>query len=225
MPFSANVSRVVLLVEKQCRKREDKRTNPTVVSTNFTCPCLTSQDCQVPISAASAKSSFGFSDDEQKKSNFQILIGATALDASIGVSGSASVSANVGDVIEVEADLSASLGVDVALSINRNRPFISINEWLIQVKNITDPEIEGFGEAKLACDGSFEAEVTAKAPFPEITGSFTGKFTEPYVIDIIDVVRNRTLLPQLNDKISFGVVALLEDVVEFLVGSEEDGHS
>eukprot|EP00957_Ditylum_brightwellii_P101555 7739968-Ditylum_brightwellii.AAC.1 len=142
MSFNANISRVALLVEKQCRKREDKKTDPTVVLTNFTCPCPTSKNCQVPISAASAPNSFGFSDDVQKKSNFQILIGAAALDANIDLSGSAKVSANVGNVIEVEADLSASLGADMALSINRNGPLMSINEWLIQVKNITDPDIE-----------------------------------------------------------------------------------
>jgi hypothetical protein len=150
----------------------------------------------------------------------------------------AGVSASVGGVIEVGADVEASLSGDLSFAANEYGDFLPFNEWLITLKDISgNPE---FFRGQFSLDGSFDIGVTVQQPFEvEVPGTFSGGFgvssesRSPFVLDFKDpnlTSRRPDLfleidLPEIGDirNLSFAdVVRLLKQALEFLVGGEEE---
>ena len=186
--FDASISKVVLLVEKDCVNISDSSLNPTVVKQGeFRCPEGTK-----PAPSASPTNEYGFKDDEAKKRGYQFVVGSTKITADIGIEGSAEVGANVGEVIEIGAEIDADFGGNLVFSANEYGEYLSFNDWLIGITSIRsdfkdDPANYDFVRASATFDGSFSVDVRVKEPFDfDVPGSFRGGFIEPFTINFLD---------------------------------------
>jgi hypothetical protein len=163
---------------------------------------------------------YGLSNDTQKKASFQFANGVTSLEASLGISGSADVSATVLDSIEVGATIISTVSGSLQFDAGTKGQLIPLDIWLSHLRSITDPSDPfhepNFASALISLDGSFGAEVELREPFQLGTlSSFRGSFSAPYELDLLNItavhitqpdVRFDIDLPNIGDlkNLSFG---------------------
>ena len=93
------------------------------------------------------KNPFGLKNSENaKKPGFQFGAGLTQVGASLSVSGGASAMANVGGVLEVIADIDASVEGSVGFNIGTQGELIPVNLWLMRLANVRNGTSEFYEE-------------------------------------------------------------------------------
>lgn len=124
MSFNTSISSVQMLVEKDCTGKTDDVTPGTLTSSAtkriYNCEGEGEGEFQGDYKTTNPVdplNDYGFTDDDFKKPGYQFVVGATFIDADISVNGVASVSANVGDVIEVAADVEAVSHMKTVLKV------------------------------------------------------------------------------------------------------------
>jgi hypothetical protein len=188
--------------------------------------------------------SYGLTDDTLSKRGFQIAVGDTSISAGFEIAGDVIMAANVGGVIEVEADLTSSLSGKLELTLGTPGAFLRFSKWLAALISIFNTASEGhrvdFFKPTASFEANFSASVQALAPFdiiPEIEVS--GAFADTFDIDFF-FVKNASLpsvsrkLPNVTFEVDLpdigglrnlslqDVVELLGQVLEFLIGAEAD---
>lgn len=185
---------------------------------------------------------YGLTNDTQKKASFHFANGATALEVNLGLSGGATVSANVLDSIEVAASIDASVGGSLQFNAGSSGQLIPLDTWFSNIRTMLNASDEfhepGFATCTLSMDGSFGASVEVREPFAiDAPMAFDGSFASPFSLDVLNIsavslTRPRIQfdidLPNIGDigNLSFGdVVNLLQLALEFLVGDPDQGDS
>lgn len=180
----------------------------------------------------------GFSNgDYEKKASFQFSVGHLEVLAEAEVTGSATVIASVADVLEVEADLDANLFGNVQFSAGKMGQLVPFDDWLATLVAVKDNSSEFYSEnftvAALTFDGAIEGTVSANVGALKLPSTgVTGKFGEPYKLDLLRLNGNTTRpnfvmdvnVPNFGDirNLSFSdVVNLLKQALVMLVGSED----
>lgn len=197
---------------------------------------------EIAVPAAYSENAYGLRNDTQKKSLFQFANGLTELDASLGISGLAIVSASILDSIEVGATIDASVTGSLQFQSGTLGQLVPLDDWFSNLRSIMDPTDEfydpDFASAVVTVDGSFDAEVELRQPFQlDIPASFKGYFFTPFELNLLNTsaigtarpdVRFDIDIPSIGDigNLSFGnVINLLKQALDFLVGDEDEGHS
>jgi len=191
-------------------------------------------ECDEDQTVKNRYNDYGLTDQDISKRKWQIVVGDTSIEASFTVTINATLSSNVGGVIEVTATLYGVLSGNLTLSLGTEE-MLSFSTWLIALTNVfntnSSGHINGFFEASATFDGSFNAVVAPKAPFDFLgIASASGGFAEPYVIDFLGNtsypnITFDVVIDGIGDvrKLSFAqVVAILSDALEFLVGDADD---
>jgi hypothetical protein len=169
----------------------------------------------------------------EKKSQFQFTIGLFDLTAETELTGNAAVTANVADVLEVTADVDATLFGQVRFAAGKQGQLIPFDDWLatlIAIKdNTSEYYVDNFAVASLTFDGNIAATVSVEDLGLSTTA--TGRFEEPYKLNLLSlgvIPRPKFALdvdlPNFGDlrNLSFGdLINLLNQALELLVGSEE----
>jgi hypothetical protein len=185
---------------------------------------------------------YGLTNDTQKKASFHFANGATALEVNLGLSGGATVSANVLDSIEVAASIDASVGGSLQFNAGSSGQLIPLDTWFSNIRTMLNASDEfhepGFATCTLSMDGSFGASVEVREPFAiDAPMAFDGSFASPFSLDVLNVsavsltspqIQFDIDLPNIGDigNLSFGdVVILLQMALEFLVGDPDQGDS
>ena len=179
---------------------------------------------------------YGLANGEyEKKSPFQFAIGLFDITAEIEVTGSADVTANVADVLEVTADIDATLIGQVQFSAGKQGQLIPFDDWLAALIAIKDKSseyyVKDFATALLTFDGTIEAVVSVEKPF-ELSTKVSGYLNSPYKLNLLslgEIIPKPEFvvdvnLPKFGDlrNLSFrDVIDLLNQALELLVGSEE----
>lgn len=179
---------------------------------------------------------YGLEDFSLSKRKWQIAIGDSSITANITVALDVTLSTNVGGVIEVTAALDGTIAGSLVLSIGTGE-LLPFSDWLVGLINIfgnssTPGFIADFFEASATFEANFDASVEPSSPFNLLaTASATGSFAEPFVIDFLSKdfsypdIDFEVNIDGIGDvrKLTFKqVVAILADVLEFLIGSNED---
>jgi len=175
--------------------------------------------------------------DFEKKALFQFSVGHLEVLAEAEVKGSAEVTASVADVLEVEADLDANLFGNVQFSAGKMGQLVPFDDWLATLVAVKDNSSEFYSEnftvAALTFDGAITGTVSANVGALKLpSASVTGKFREPYKLDLLRLNGNTTRpnfvmdvnVPNFGDirNLSFSdVVNLLKQALVMLVGSED----
>ena len=183
---------------------------------------------------------YGITNVTEKKTGFSFAIGKSTLEADLGVSGEATVSAVVLDTIEVAASIDASIEGSLQFDSGTAGKLVPFDTWLSNVRTILlrddefhDPD---FATATISMDGSFGASIDVREPFAlDLPLSVDGSFIEPFELDLLNdsavqspYVQFDIDLPNIGDikKLSFGeIVKLLQQALEFLVGDSESGDT
>ena len=228
--FNSTTSAVELIALKDCT--EPGNTSAVLGTDMLICP--TGQ------SSVNIFNSYGLSDDMPAKRPFQIAMGNSSIIASFVITGDVILAANVGGVIEVEADLHAQFGGSLTLHLGTDE-FLTFPKWLAALISIFHEKSEGyikeFFTPTASFEGDFTAEVEALAPFNFGSIDATGAFDEAFEIDFFEL-KNTPGLPRKVPNISFEVdlpniggvrnlsfaqvVELLAQVLEFLIGAGAD---
>ena len=171
-----------------------------------------------------------------KKSPFQFAVGLFDITAEAAVTGSAIVTANVADVLEVTADIDASLTAQVQFSAGKQGQLIPFDDWLAALIAIKDNSSQyydkDFADALLTFDGKIEAVVSVAPPF-KLSTKVSGYLRKPpYKLNLLSlggIIPKPEFvvdvnLPNFGDlrNLSFrDVIDLLNQALELLVGSEQ----
>ncbi|GAX18396.1 hypothetical protein FisN_2Lh003 [Fistulifera solaris] len=223
--FNPNITDVKLLLLKNC--------NSTDITTEMKQSSVL--ECQEDELVSPIANDYGLEDFSLSKRKWQIAIGDASISANVTVSLNVQLSTNVGGVIEVTAELEGDITGYLELSLGTGE-LLPFSDWLVALINIFDSESEGyiadFFEASATFDATFEASVEPSSPFNLLaTASASGGFAEPFVIDFLaknfsyPEIEFDVNIEGIGDvrKLTFRqVVAILADVLEFLVGSNED---
>ncbi len=192
-------------------------------------------ECEEDELVSPIANDYGLEDFILSKRKWQIAIGDSSISANVTVSLDVTLSTNVGGVIEVTAELAGNISGYLELSLGTGE-LLPFSDWLVGLINIFDSTSEGFipdfFEASATFDANFEASVEPSSPFNLLaTASASGGFAEPFVIDFLSKnfsypeIEFDVNIEGIGDvrKLTFKqVVAILADVLEFLVGSGED---
>jgi hypothetical protein len=135
---------------------------------------------------------YGLSNDTQKKASFQFANGLTWIEANLGISGSADVSATVLDSIEVGATIVSDVSGSLQFDAGTKGQLVPFDTWLSNMRSLTDPNDPfhdpDFASAVISLDGSFEAKVELREPFHlDAPSFFTGSFSAPYELDLLNI--------------------------------------
>lgn len=170
--------------------------------------------------------------DFEKKSSFQFASGLFEILARIEVKGSADITANVADVLEVSAEIDAAFFGQLQFSAGKAGQLIPFDDWLAKLIDMKDTTSEDydpdFAIAVLTFDGNIAGKVSDNVL--GLSVGVTGYLSEPYNFYLLG--KNNTGpkfvmdvdLPSFGDlrNLSFGdVINLLQQALELLVGSEE----
>ena len=178
-------------------------------------------------------------DQEMSKKPFQVGMGNTTIDAGFTIKADATITANVGEVIEVEAGLSANLTGDLSLNITvpKTDELLPFQDWIVAITKVNHTDsvghISDFFRANATFTGGVNASISLKEPFSLSGDPFTVNGTlDEYTIKFRgDPFLNRpkfTLEPKFPNignvsKLSFDdVLDVLEIALEFLIGDPEE---
>eukprot|EP00956_Cyclotella_meneghiniana_P043896 scaffold293011_cov142-Cyclotella_meneghiniana.AAC.1 len=185
---------------------------------------------------------YALTNDTQKKAPFHFANGATALEIGLGLSGGATVSANVLDTIEVAASIDASISGTLQFNSGSVGQLTPLDTWFSNIKamlNASDEfHVPDFASCTILVDGNFDSSVEVREPFAlDVPASFQGSFASPFDLNLLDIsavsLRRPDIqfdidLPNIGDigNLSFGdVVQLLKLSLEFLVGDPDQGQT
>ena len=185
---------------------------------------------------------YALTNDTQKKAPFHFANGATALEIGLGLSGRATVSANVLDTIEVAAAIDASISGALQFNSGTKGQLIPLDTWFSSIKSMLNASDEfhvpDFATCTISVDGNFDSSVEVREPFAlNVPASFQGSFASPFELNLLNIsavsLRRPDIifdidLPNIGDigNLSFGdVVRLLKLSLEFLVGDPDQGQT
>jgi hypothetical protein len=158
---------------------------------------------KIAVSAAYPKNVYGLTNDTQKKFPFHFANGLTALEASLGISGSATVSATILDSVEVGATIDASVTGSLQFQSGTSGQLIPLDNWFSNLRSMTNPadpfHDPDFASAVVSVDGTFDAEVKLKQPFQlDVPASFEGYFSTPFELNLLDTSAIGTARPDVR---------------------------
>jgi hypothetical protein len=193
-------------------------------------------ECNANESIVSTYNTYGLTDQDISKRSWQIAVGDASIVASFGIIIDVTLSSNVGNVIEVTADLFGEITGNLTLNLGTG-DLLPFGDWLIALTNIFDETnstggyVPGFFTADAVFEASFNATVEPSSPFNILGSAFAeGSFTNPFEIDFLS---DETAYPNISldveidglgdvRKLTFRqVVEILGDALELLIGSND----
>lgn len=146
---------------------------------------------------------YGMANDTKIKGLFQFANGFTSLDANLGVTGSAVVSARILDSIEAGATIDSFVTGSLAFESGTRGVMIPLEEWFSNIRSIVDPTDDfydpDFSSAIISLDGHFKASVELREPFAlDLPVSAKGFFVTPFELDLLDQSTNNTARPNVQ---------------------------
>ena len=193
-------------------------------------------DCDEGLSNVNIKNDYGLTDQAISKKSYQIAIGDAKIEASFTVTLDVTISTNLGDVIEVTADLFGEISGVLTLSLGTGE-LLPYTDWLIGLVSIFNANSTGyiadFFKAGAVFNASFNALVEPSFPF-NLLGSAdaTGGFKTPFEINFLQP--DETGYPDIDFEVEIDgigdvrnltfkqVIAILGEALEWLIGSSED---
>ncbi|CAB9505197.1 Kringle domain [Seminavis robusta] len=168
--FDPDISEIELDAQKYCQDA----TNSSIVDMSskvFQCA-----DGYVPYKIAN---SYGLEDQVTSKVSFQLMVAQSKVEATVSLSGSADITANLNDVISVAATVAVSeVGGNVSLTCGLDQ-YTAYSDWVQDIVSLNN------FDASATVDGSFTATVDALAPF-SVSASANGYFTTPFDVDFVN---------------------------------------
>lgn len=139
--------------------------------------------------------------DRDKKRGFQFATGIFDLAAEVEVTGSASVVANVADILEVSGDIDATVYGSVEFTAGSKGQLIPISVWASKLANIKNNASEyydpDFATAQLTFDADLEASVAVEDPVQLELGGVRGNFRKPFVLDLLNLTALNATKPDV----------------------------
>ncbi len=194
-------------------------------------------ECRNNETVSPIANNYGLEEFSLSKRPWQIGIGESSISANIRVDLDVTLSTNVGGVIEVTASLSGNITGSLSLSLGTS-DLLPFTDWLVGLINIFDTDntsggfIAGFFDATATFNARFDGLVEPSSPFDWLaTANATGGFAQPFEIDFLSKsfsypdIDFEVNIERIGDvrKLTFRqVVDILGDVLEFLVGSNDD---
>ena len=138
------------------------------------------------------KNIYGLKNETMIKSQYHFEIGAANLDLEIGISGGVTVSANVLDVVEVEASIEASIEGDLQFHSGISKQFVPMSLWFSNVRAMFNASDEfhdpDFATCTVTLNGDFDSSAALREPFHmDYPESFKGYFNEPFKLNLLDI--------------------------------------
>ena len=182
--FDTSIAEIDVRVKKDCKDAELPDDDDTLAQTDVF-------ECAEGEKNIAVENAFKFVDEAKAKRAFQFGVSQVtiALD-DLFAGAEATLAANVGGVIEIEAEFDASITGEIGATVGSEEmiPFV---DWLIALVNMfddtADGHIDGFLDAGCEFNATMNADVSALPPFDFVpTSSFSGEFAEPFSIDFLD---------------------------------------
>jgi hypothetical protein len=175
---------------------------------------------KIAVPANYSRNIFGLSNDTQKKLPFQFANGLTELEASLDISGSATVSTTILDSIEAGATLDSSVTGSLHFQSGTSGQLIPLDNWFSNLRSITNPtdpfHDPDFASATVSVDGSFNAEVELRTPFElDVPVSFEGFFAAPFELNLLDTSAIGTARPDVRFLLDMDAVSISRPDVKF----------